>query len=286
MKMYCFKILLLMMAMVVSAPSHAKKLVFLAPDNNNQKVIKRYNRYKHRHNSLPTRSQGYTAIFGVRTNSVMSTDEAEVNVVKKWVPDAAVNDQDNCLFFVEIKNKTDDTIYVDKGYCFRIYNNGRRYRYYDINNDNVNQNGNRETDSAKRYIAIPPHSKRNLSDYKAVLVDKGKYKELKIIDYPEEFDWTAQSAGVYKGYLHEDEVRTFTEDNSPYYRSFLISYSRDKTFSEYSYMIINFYMRQLIGSFYPELYKGTFGSDFSRIGGDKYTITSCEWVGEHDPFRR
>ena len=278
MKMYCFKILLLMMAMVVSLPSHAKKLVFLAPDNNNQKVIKRYNRYKHRHNSLPTRSQGYTAIFGVRTNSVMSTDEAEVNVVKKWVPDVAVNDQDNCLFFVEIKNKTDDTIYVDKGYCFRIYNNGRRYRYYDPNIE--------LPDSAKRYIAIPPHSKRNLSDYKAVLVDKGKYKELKIIDYPEEFDWTAQSAGVYKGYLHEDEVRTFTEDNSPYYRSFLISYSKDKTFSEYSYMIINFYMRQLIGSFYPELYKGTFGSDFSRIGGDKYTITSCEWVGEHDPFRR
>ena len=51
----------------------------------------------------------------------MSTDEAEVNVVKRWVQDVAVNDRDNRLFFVEIKNKSDDTIYIDKGYCFRIY---------------------------------------------------------------------------------------------------------------------------------------------------------------------
>ena len=45
-------------------------------------------------------------------------------------------------------------------------------------------------------------------------------------------------------------------------------------------------MRQLIGSFYPELYKGNFGSDFDLIGGDKYTITSCEWVGDIDRYRR
>ena len=239
---------MLFMAMVMSAPSHAKKLVFLAPDNNNQKVIKRYNRYKHRHRVSPYRSQGYTAIFGVRSNSVMSTDEVEVNVIKKWVQDVAVTDQDNRLFFVEIKNKTRDTIYIDKGYCFRIYNNGKRYRYFDPNTV--------ETDEIQRFIAIPPHSKRYLSDYKAVLINKGKYKEVKIIDYPEEFDWNARSAGVYKGYLHQYEVRSFSEDHSPYYRSFLISYSKDRDFSEYSYLIINFYMRQLIGSFFPELYEG------------------------------
>lgn len=277
MKKSCIRILMFVMAMTMALPSPAKKLVFLTPNKDNQKVIKRYNRYKHRHRGSGHRSMGYTAIFGVRTNSVMSTDEVEVNVVKRWVQDVAVNDQDNRLFFVEIKNKSDDTIYIDKGYCFRIYNNGSRYRYYDPNMD---------IDETKRFIAIPPHSKRNLSDYKAKLVDRGRYKELVIIDYPEEFDWTGKSAGVYKGYLHIDEVRTFSEETSPYYRSFLISYSKDKDFSEYSYMIINFYMRQLIGSFYPEIYQGVFGSDFDRIGGDKYTITSCEFVGDRDPYKR
>lgn len=277
MKKSCIRILMLIMVMAVSLLSPAKKLVFLAPDKDNQKVIKRYNRYRHRHRTSGYRSLGYTAVFGVRTNSVMSTDEVEVNVVKRWVQDAAVNDQDNRLFFVEIKNKSDDTIYIDKGYCFRIYNNGSRHRYYDPD---------MEIDETKRFIAIPPHSKRNLSDYKAKLVNRGNYKELIIIDYPEEFDWNAKSAGVYKGYLHVDEVRTFSEETSPYYRSFLISYSKSKDFSEYSYMIINFYMRQLIGSFYPEIYQGVFGSDFDRIGGDKYTITSCDYVGDRDPYKR
>jgi hypothetical protein len=264
------------MAMVMTLPSFAKKLVIIAPDHNNQKVIKRYNRYKHRDRFMSGAAQGYTAVFGVRTNSVMSTDDVEVNVVKKWVQDAAVNDQDNCLYFVEIKNKSDDTVYIDKGYCFRIYNNGSRYRYFDPKKELAN--------SAKRFIVIPPHSKRNLSDYKAELINKGKYRELKIVDYPEEFYWTGKSAGVFKGRLNVGEVLSFSEDTSPYYRSFLITYSKEKEFSEYSYLTINLYMRQLIGAYFPERYQGCFYSDFSLIGGDKYTITSSEWVGEIRPL--
>ena len=103
------KILLLITVMIMAVPSDAKKLVLLAPDNNNQKVIKRYNRYKHRYRMSSYNSRGFTAVFGVRTNSVMSTDDVEVNVVKKWIQDAAVNDRENRLYFVEIKNKSVDT---------------------------------------------------------------------------------------------------------------------------------------------------------------------------------
>ena len=276
-KLSHIRILMIFMAMTVMLPSYAKKLVIVVPDHNNQKVIKRYNRYQHRDRFTSGGALGYTAVFGVRTNSVMSTDDVEVNVVKKWVQDAVVNDQENCLYFVEIKNKTDDTIYIDKGYCFRIYNNGSRYRYFDTERE---QEG-----SSKRFIAIPPHSKKNLSDYKAELINKGKYKELKIVDYPEEFYWTGKSAGVYKGRLNAGEVISFSEDASPYYRSFLITYSKKKEFSEYSYLTINLYMRQLIGAYWPERYQGSFFSDFSLIGGDKYTITSSEWVGDIRPVR-
>ena len=45
MKKSCIRILMFVMAMAVAMPSSAKKLVFLAPDKDNQKVIKRYNRY-------------------------------------------------------------------------------------------------------------------------------------------------------------------------------------------------------------------------------------------------
>lgn len=263
------------MAMALAVPSHAKKLVLLAPDKNNQKVIKRYNRYQHRYRVGPHAAVGYTALFGVKTNSVMSTDDVEVNVVKKWVQDVVVNDQDNRFYFVEIKNKCDDTIYIDKGYCFRIYNNGTRYRYFDPNENHA--------DTAKRFIAIPPHSKRNLSDYKAKLINKGKYKELIIDEYPEEFNWNVKAAGVCKGRLNMDEVVSFSENDSPYYRSFLISYSKDRDFSSYSYLTINFYIRQLIGHYLPEYIQKSL-EDYNVLRGDKYTIVNSEWARELNPF--
>jgi len=269
MKQSGIKILVLIMAMAVSAPLYAKKLVYVGPDNKNPKVIKRYNRYNHGYDIMPDESIGYTAVFGVRTNSVMSTDDVEVNVVKKWVRDAVINDRNNRFYFVEIKNKCDDTIYIDKGYCFRIYNNGSRHRYFDLNK--------KHADPTQRIIAIPPHSKRNLSDYKVELIDKGKYKEMKVIDYPEEFNWDPKSAGVYKGRLRQNEVITFSEDSAPYYRSFLISYSKDENFSEYSYLTINCYMRQLIGCFLPEHFLES-SNAFVRYGDDQYNIMNSEWV--------
>lgn len=279
MKESCLKSLLFLVAMSLSAPLYAQKMEFLGPDKNNQKVIKRYNRYYHKAFAPGTGGMGigYTAVFGVKQNSIMSTDDVEVNVVKRWVQDAAINDMENRLYFIEIKNKSNQTLYIDKSHCYRVYHNGKKYCYYDAERDaerNVN-----------RILAIPPHSKRNLSEYQAKLFKKEKYSELKIIDYPEDFNWDAKVAGVCEGFLDQFEVRSFTEDNSPYYRSFVISYSKDETFSTYSLLTINFYMRQLIGCFYPELYRDN--DIFDRFGGDQYTITNCEYgYGGVNRFRR
>ena len=279
MKTTYFKCLLFFTAMTLSMPLRAQTMVLLQPDKNNQKVIKRYNCYYHKANfshpsGLPI---GYTAVFGVRTNSIMSTDDVEVNVVKKWVQDAAVNDMENRVYFVEIKNKSNETLYIDKGHCYRVYHNGKKYCYFDPERD--------DTTAIKRIIAIPPHSKRYLSDYRAELKNKGKYSELKILDYPEEFHWDARIAGVCEGFLQTGEVRSFTEDKSPYYRSFVITYSKDRAFSTYSLLTINFYMRQLIGCFYPELYSDN--DVFDLLGGNQYTITNCEYgYGGVNRFRR
>lgn len=262
-----YRILLSVMAIILSMPMYAQELIDAVPDKNNQKVIKRYNRYRHRPHFISDLPVGFTAVFGVRTNSVMSTEDIEVNVVKRWVQDAAIDDNEHRLYFVEITNKTDQPLYIDKSHCYRIYNDGSKYCYYDPNRD--------DTCTAQRVITIPPHSKKNLSDYNAVLIKNGNIPELKIIDYPEDFNWDARAAGVYEGFIQTYEVRTFAEDKSPYYRSFLITYSKDEDFSTYSLLPIHFYMRQLIGGFYPELYQ----SDhfFERLGGDQYTITNCEY---------
>ena len=157
------------MAMTLSSALYAQTMVFAAPDKNNQKVVKRYNCYSHKwgYPHMSGRAIGYTAVFGVRTNSIMSTDDVEVNVVKRWVQDAAINDMENRMYFVEIKNKSDKTIYIDKSHCYRVYHSGKKYCYYDPERD--------DTSHINRVIAIPPHSKKNLSDYRAILTKKKQY---------------------------------------------------------------------------------------------------------------
>ena len=273
------KLEIVIILMLLPMISQAQQLLDATPDKNNQKVIKRYNYYSHRGASPSStgRAIGYTAVFGVKRNSIMSTEDVEVNVVKRWVQDAAVDDMENRLYFVEIKNKTNKPLYIDKSHCYRIYHNGRKYCYYDPERD--------DTSLVQRVIVIPPHSKKNLSDYRAILTKKGPFPELKIIDYPEDFHWDAKVAGICEGFLSDYEVRTFTEDNSPYYRSFEITYSKDADFSTYSLLTINFYMRQLIGCFYPELYREN--DIFDRLGANQYTITNCEYgYGGVNRFRR
>ena len=273
------KLEIVIILMLLPMISQAQQLLDATPDKNNQKVIKRYNYYSHRGASPSStgRAIGYTAVFGVKRNSIMSTEDVEVNVVKRWVQDAAVDDMENRLYFVEIKNKTNKPLYIDKSHCYRIYHDGRKYCYYDPERD--------DTSLVQRVIVIPPHSKKNLSDYRAILTKKGPFPELKIIDYPEDFHWDAKVAGICEGFLSDYEVRSFTEDNSPYYRSFEITYSKDADFSTYSLLTINFYMRQLIGCFYPELYREN--DIFDRLGANQYTITNCEYgYGGVNRFRR
>ena len=279
MKTACFRILLFLMAAALSVPSCAQQMIEAKPDKNNQKVIKRYNYYSHRGAppSSSGRAIGYTAVFGVKQNSIMSTEDVEVNVVKRWVQDAAIDDMENRLYFVEIKNKSDKPLYIDKSHCYRIYHDGSRYCYYDP--ERV------DTSLVQRVIVIPPHSKKNLSDYRAILTKKGSFPELKIIDYPEDFHWDAKVAGVCEGFLSDYEVRSFTEDNSPYYRSFVITYSKDEDFSTFHSLTFHFYIRQLIGCFYPELYREN--DIFDRLGANQYTITNCEYgYGGVNRFRR
>ena len=285
MREYCYKIIAFVMASTMSMSSHAQdtetesdsvtslsakrsEMIMAVPDKNNEKVIKKYNRFRFPSPMKihPRMAVGYTAVFGVRENSIMSTDDVEVVFLKKFVPDPVYSDMDNRMYFVEIHNKTDQTIYIDKASCFRVYNKGAKHCYFAPNKN--------DTNSVDRIMAIPPHAKKNLCEYDVVLTnsENGNFKQLKIKDYPEDFNWDAKSAKVNKGLLQEFEVRTFSEDNSPYYRTYLITYSKDKEFSTYTLLPINFYMRQLIGFYHPELDRGI---------GDKYTITNAEYAYDY-----
>ena len=251
----------------------SEKMVYVGPDKKNQKVIDRYNRCHYRASLGQTlyrrKSKDFTAIFGVKPNSLMSNDDIEINFLKKWVDNPIYNDKEDRVYFVQIKNKTSDTIYIDRSRCFRTDSDGSKYCYYDSTKC-------ADALSVQRMIAIPPHSKRNLTDYRWVKRKESNYVE--IVEYPEEFLWNLDAAGMYEGYVCYEEVKTFTENNSPYYRSFLIPYSKQADFATYSLATIHFYIREIIGWRYPESIKENIRivSESRLTGEDKYSITS--WI--------
>ena len=251
----------------------AQQMDYVGPDKNNQKVIERYNRCHYRISlaqvllSGNNKSKDFTAIFGVKTNSLMSNDDIEINFLKKWVDNPIYNDKEDRVYFVEIKNKTSDTIFIDRSRCFRMDSDGSRYCYYDsLKRQDMN--------STKKMIVIPPHDKRNLTDYRWVKHADGNYVE--IVEYPEEFLWNLNAAGMYEGFVNYDEVKYFTEENSPYYRTFLIAYSKEPDFATYSLATINFYIREIIGWRYPEVIRDDIKEiSRTRLTGEyKYSITS------------
>jgi hypothetical protein len=255
------------------AQEMSQKMVYAGPDKKNQKVIDRYNHCHYRVTLGQTlyrrKAKDFTAIFGVKTNSLMSNDDIEINFLKKWVDNPIYNDKEDRVYFVQIKNKTSDAIYIDRGRCFRMDSDGSKYCYYDSTKC-------ADTLSTQRMFAIPPHDKRNLTDYRWVKSKGNNY--VQIIEYPEEFLWNLDAAGMYEGYVCYDEVKTFTEDTSPFYRSFLIAYSKQPDFATYSIATINFYIREIIGWRYPESIKENVKiiTESRLTGDDKYSITS--WI--------
>lgn len=247
-----------------------QKLDYVRPDKYNEKVIKRYNRCHFRAAleqpfvKCGIKSKDLTAIFGVRTNSLMSNDDIEINFLKKRIQNPIYNDKEDRVFFVVIKNKTNQTIYIDRSHCFRIDSDGSKYCYFDPEN-------RVDRESRQRMIAIPPHGKKNLTDFRWVKNKTGAFVE--IIEYPEEFLWSTDAAKMYEGYVHYGESKLFTEEDSPFYRSFLISYSKQEDFSTYSLAMVNFYMKEVIGMYYPENYEYD-AVNCLLTGDDEYSITS------------
>ena len=167
---------IILFCLLCSMTAMAQTMVYVGPDKNNQKVIARYNRCHFRVPqsqqlmSNSRKAKDFTAIFGVKTNSLMSNDDIEINFLKKWVDSPIYNDKEERVYFVEIKNKTSDTIFIDRSRCFRADSDGSKYCYCDSSKCS-------DTLSMQRMIAIPPHAKRNLTDYRWVKTKGSDYVE-------------------------------------------------------------------------------------------------------------
>ncbi len=263
-----WKILLLCLfcSVNVCAQDMAPKMIETAPAADNQKVIDKYTRFRKldRWKSSYEDNWGYAAVWGVKKSSVMSNEDIEVNFIRKWMPQPDFNDVEQCYFFVEIKNKTNKTIYIDRENCFRIYQDGTKTPYY-----TAKDAGKRE-----RVIAIPANKKKYLTEYK---YETKKAGYIDFIECPENFEWSMKEAGLNPGNHNHSVPYQYDEDNTPLTRRYVISYSKDESLTEYSAVAIDFYIMQI---FVTKMYSDNLMDEWI-VGCNKNTITSCcRWYKE------
>ena len=100
----------------------------------------------------------------------------------------------------------------------------------------------------ERILSIPPHSFKILSEPKwikvhgANLTRHGKYKNVG-------GHYESLPANILNSTrrLKEGETVVFDENNSPFTQRYIITYSLDPNFKQYSMVDINQYLRQIIG---------------------------------------
>lgn len=241
-----------------------RRLVNTMPSSNNDDIISKYNTFRWRSaSSNGADAYAYTALFGVKSNSHMSNDDVEVRIVKRWMINPIYNDMEERVYFIEITNKSDKTIYIDKEHSYRIDKFEGKVPYFDPKKN--------ADDAEDKVLAIEPHSMKRLSDYRYV-IRQGGYAEF--LEMPEDLSWPHRALGIKPGYMRKGEVRRYSEEDTPYCKSFRIVYSRNKDFSIYSLLTINCYIRELAAIFYPEVYEKKQTSS-NALTVNEYMLTNC-----------
>lgn len=231
----------------------------VGPDANNQALLDRYNKtrvYATEKVSSKVLDK-YHYKFGVTKNSVLSSDDVEIFFDRKYYVYTTSNYYYE--YDIRITNKTDQTLYFDLSKCFRINPDGSSHTYYDGSRQtsvtNVGSAGlgihlgagitvggggssaTTTTYTNERILVIPPHAHAYLSTHKEVgreVVSTGEplWRRLRYT-IPTE---------VQKGRIYN-----YTEEDSPGFIRYTLTYSKDADFSTYSHLKMNLFIQQVIG---------------------------------------
>lgn len=222
-------------------------------------------------------------IMAVSDSSLMSNDEIEM----RFVP-TIIHDETGYSFlrhYIEIENKTNRIIYIDLANSFRINTDNTYKNYYDTEQTSVShgnssggavglggiasvlgvggmvgtlansvtvggssQNTVMTTYSMERIKAIPPHATTNLTEYKEVKIKRGEYKT---ISDGENWCFLLQ-----RGEVKKDGHKFYNEENTPYTKKYIVTYSNSQDFSTYSMLYAKVYARCIVGSFCKEYILG------------------------------
>lgn len=245
------------------------------PDSKNKLLIDRYNeKISLKESKIKNKIANYGMCkYGVLQNSVLSSNDLEIQIER--LPE----DNYCCQYGISIKNKTNNTMYIDLGNSFKTSSNGEYQAYYDnskqisitkgsgngvalglgsvANAFNVggfigtlaqgvsigkeSENSTSISYSKQRVIAIPPLGKCFLSEHEQV-ENNG---HLEFLSHGEQY-----SIKLKRGLVKKGESLSFTEDDSPWKQVYMITYSYNEKFTDYTNVEFGIYVQQIFGKDY------------------------------------
>lgn len=271
-----------------------KGLIKKRADANNEIIIKRHNVVHPNFDGKSPSNKACTTCtvkYGIKSSSIMSNEDVEIEFIRKI--SSGYDKNDELCYYINIRNKTDRVLYIDKGNCFKVYNDGYSYCYFDASKQTTVSNGGSSgasvnigslagalgiagtigqiaggvnvggsstnsvstTYASQRFIAIPPHGNKYLTEY--VWVGEGRRRtcvespeDLKFLyidsDNSHEYKSTVE-IGLKKGIVNNNGVRVFEENELPWKREYFITYSNVESFSSYSVLHAELYIQEIIG---------------------------------------
>jgi len=271
-------------------------------DNRNAELINIYSKVYR-----PTRKIGNSdsaakycfLIWAMESNSLISNEDIELKIVQgeEWyLKSRSGVSYWSPTYCLNLTNKSDRTIYIDKANCFKIIDDGKSFCYYDPTKQTTVGHGSGSgasiglgsiagalgvggvigtlaggvaigggssstistTYSQQRIIAIPPHGSRNISEHKEV--------KKQIVEEGEYFSIDELGIKPQRGIVTKGEVKTYAEVESPWKWKYLITYSTENDFKTYSVLNANLYVHQIIGTGMSHLYSKKYLSNYDDSG--------------------
>lgn len=264
-----------------SSNSAEPKYIKKSPADNNQQLIDRYKAPVHFAKAPSDKdSKWFFPIMAMSDSSIVSNSDMELKIIPTIVQYFNTNAY-MIKYSIELQNKTDKVVYVDLANSFRINCDGTSKSYFSTEQTTVNhgsssgagvnlggitnalgiggiigtlagattvgssnQHSVATTYTNQRFLAIPPHSKKNLTEYKQVKVKKNEYE---IISDIEEYVFYKNDL---RGILKKNNYLSYSEKESPYTAQYIITYSTTQSFLEYSSLYAKLYARYIYGGHY------------------------------------
>ncbi len=241
--------------------------VIPAIDNEEQKA--KYNVFpKLNIKTSAKKSKEFFPIMAFTEESIISTNEITIVISPDAVEFYEGGWKVKIGYLIGIVNKTDNPIYIDRANSYRIFNDKTSKFYWDnkqfmvshgngmnanvkvfpgVNIGSSSTSSYTENHEIDRFIIIPPHSYANLSDYKYIRLSETR-AEFKLLSDIEYWGFSLFSSLP----INVGEVKSYSEDDTPYTNKYNIAYSTDPEFKRIYNLQFELYAKWLVGAKLPK----------------------------------